>query len=102
MARETLQYCHDHKIIENYPACNNGIATGVRNSKNAVLHTKDRPVVFENPQTGEVRYPARQDSPMMPGYKERGFERKEFTSYKEHQAWCKDHDVINHAAEGIN
>lgn len=67
----------------------------------AALSKQDRPVVFENPQTGEVRYPARQDSPMMPGYKERGFERREFTSYREHQDWCSKQGVINHAAEGI-
>jgi len=69
--------------------------------RNAQLHTKDRPVVFEHPVTGEVRYPPRQDSPMLPSYKERGFERKEFTSYQEHQKWCKAHEVINHGMEGI-
>jgi len=96
----TFQYCQIHKTMENYPACTHNYA-GIKRDSNAQLHPKDRPVVFENPQTGEVRYPARQDSPMMPGYKERGFERKEFTSYHEHQDWCKAHDVINHAAEGI-
>jgi hypothetical protein len=98
MPRETLQYCHTHRVVESYPACDNGIST----SRSAQLHPKDRPVVFENPQTGEVRYPARQDSPMMPGYAERGFERREFTSYQEHKKWCDAHDVINHAVEGIN
>jgi hypothetical protein len=88
--------------MEDYPACDNGLARTASKSKRALLSTKDRPVVFENPQTGEVRYPARQDSPMMPGYKERGFERKEFTSYVEHQKWCREKNVINHAAEGID
>jgi predicted RNA-binding Zn-ribbon protein involved in translation (DUF1610 family) len=70
--------------------------------RNAQLHPKDRPVVFENPQTGEVKYPPRQDSPMLPSYIEQGFKRREFTSYQEHKKWCDSHGVVNHGLEGIN
>lgn len=95
------QFCHLHRVIEETPVCDNGHGTGVA-STGAALHPKDRPVVFENPQTGEVRYPARQDSPMMPGYEERGFKRREFTSYHEHKKWCDKNGVMNHGLEGVN
>lgn len=94
----------DNQRPESPSCCNqpmNSYTWAPNTSKNAQLHPKDRPVVFENPQTGEVRYPARQDSPMMPGYKERGFERKEFTSYAEHKKWCDKNQVVNHGLEGI-
>lgn len=101
MAINTFQYCHAHKEMESFPACDNGYAPGLRTSKNAQLPPGERPVIWENPLTGEVRYPPRKESPMLQAYKDRGFQRKEFTSYNEHQQWCKSHDVINHAAEGI-
>jgi hypothetical protein len=100
MGRTVHQYCHAHKIMEDYPACDNGLPGNVA-SRNAQLGPKDRPVVWEHPETGEVRYPPRQESPMLPAYKERGFKRREFTSYREHQDWCKAHGVVNHAAEDI-
>lgn len=67
----------------------------------AQLRPEERPVVFENPITGEVRYPPRQNSPMYQAYKDQGFQRREFTSYHEHKAWCDAHQVVNHAVEGI-
>jgi len=95
------QYCYLHKEMEEYPACATSTPEAVRYSKSTQLPKNERPVIFENPQTGEVRYPATPDSPMMPGYAERGFERREFNSYQEHKSWCDSHGVVNHQVEGI-
>lgn len=65
------------------------------------IHPMDRPVVWEQPGTGEIRHPGRNDAPMPDHYRARGFVRREFTSYTEHQRWNKERGLVNHAAEGI-
>lgn len=65
------------------------------------MHSKDRPVIWINPITGEYRIPGRNDIDVPLHYKMRGFERREFNSYWEHKAWMKSKGLVNHAAEGI-
>lgn len=72
-----------------------------RETKRATIHPMDRPVVWEHPETGEIRHPGRNDVPMPEHYRVRGFERKEFTSYKEHQDFNRSQGLVNHAAEDI-
>lgn len=65
------------------------------------LHKNDRPVVWQHPKTGEVRHPGRNDTEMPKYYKDMGYERKEFDSYRSHQKFCDEKGLVNHAAEGI-
>lgn len=44
----------------------------------AAVHVKERAVVYENPLTGQVRYPGRADVPMPARYAEQGYVRREF------------------------
>lgn len=43
--------------------------------RHASVHSSERAVVFRNPRTGEIRYPATIDQPMAPQYQAAGFER---------------------------
>lgn len=60
------------------------------------------PVVYVHPITGDYRIPLAPDEPMPERYKLQGYERREFTSYLEHQKWCNDHNLVNKYAEGIS
>lgn len=104
MAILRYQYCHLHKTTEEYPACDIGIPESIRNSRNAQLPPGERPILWTKPGEGgkiEIRYPGRNDGQMPEYYKSQGYEKTEFTSYHEHQKFCKDHEIINHAVEGI-
>lgn len=70
-------------------------------SRMAQLTGEEKPVVWVHPQTGEIKYPGRNDADMPLQYKAQGYERKEFTSYHEHQAFCRKNGLVNHRAEGI-
>lgn len=76
-----------------------GYPESIRHAKNTQLLEGERPVVWENHQTGEVRYT--HTDYMVPHYKNLGYEKTEFTSYHEHKKWCDAHGVVNHAVEGI-
>jgi len=47
---------------------------------NASVHESERAVVWRNPQTGEVRYPGRNDAPIPERYQSQGFQRHELGS----------------------
>lgn len=69
--------------------------------RHAQLSSKDTPVVWKHPVTGEVRHPGRNDGEIPKYYKDLGYERHEIKSYREHQQFNKEHGLVNHAAEGI-
>lgn len=94
-----LQYCHEHQVVETYPACDIGASNSTRKHRNQQLGEGQRPVVWENPATGEVKY---LHTPYMSKhYEGLGYEKKEFTSVHEHKKWCDAKGVVNHALEGI-
>lgn len=99
--RMVYQYCQLHKAIEEAPACETNYDKAVRFSQTALLPPSERPVVWKHPKTGEVRYPGQNNSEMPKYYKDLGYERHEITSYPEHQKFCKEQGVVNHAVEGI-
>src|SRR4029077_14359320 len=72
-----------------------------RSKSNAQLSEAERPILWIHPKTGEVRYPGRNDGVMPKYYSEQGYEKKEFTSYQEHQNFCDSKYLVNHAVEGI-
>jgi hypothetical protein len=85
--------------MERFPSCETSVPNSIRHSRNAQLPEGERPVVWENPHNGEVRY--LHTDHMESHYKSQGFEKKEFPSYYEHKKWCDEHGVVNHALEGI-
>lgn len=46
----------------------------------SAIHPSERTVVYRNPRTGEVRYPARNDQPVPAVYAKQGFERQELAT----------------------
>ena len=60
-------------------------------------HPKDAVVVFEDPKTGEVVYPGRNDVPMPERYASRGFERKEMRNLRDVEKFERKHKVVNAA-----
>lgn len=72
--------------------------------RNAQLSEKERPVVWENPNDPDpktrYRYPATYNpvsNPEMPQkFKDRGFQKKEFYSLREHEKFQKETDTVNH------
>lgn len=97
----TYQYCQAHKKVEEYPSCESSIPDAIRATKNTQLLPSERPIVWQHPQTGEIRHPGRNDGEMPKYYKEQGYVKREFNSYHEHQKFNKEQGLVNHKAEGI-
>lgn len=93
------QYCHQHKTIESYPACDIGYSNSIRHCKNTQLTDGEKPSVYENPTTGEKRF--LHTDYMAKHYESQGFQKREFNSYYEHKKWCDQNGYVNHAVEGI-
>lgn len=53
----------------------------------SAIHTSERSVVYRNPRTGEIRYPARADVPVPPVYARQGYERVELTTHQDVKAF---------------
>ncbi len=62
------------------------------------IHPKDRAVVWYNPKTGRHATPGRNDVPMPDRYAREGFERREFSTLRELDAFCKQNKLVNEAA----
>lgn len=62
---------------------------------------RGNPVLWLNPVTGDYRVPMDPDAPIPDKYKALGLERREFTSYHEHQSVCKKLGLVNHYDEDI-
>lgn len=61
----------------------------------ASVYTTERSVVYEDPKTGEIVYPARADVPMAERYRKRGFQRIEFEHGRDLEKFEKSHNVAN-------
>jgi hypothetical protein len=61
------------------------------------IHPSDRAVVWYNPATGKHATPGRNDVPMPDRYKKAGYERKEFTTVRELDSFCKRNKLVNEA-----
>jgi hypothetical protein len=59
------------------------------------VHANERVVVFENPATGEIRYPGRNDIPVPKRYADQGFVRKELPSLRSVEKFERQHGVRN-------
>ena len=58
-------------------------------------HSKDVMVVWEDPQTGKVLYPPRNDVPIPERYQKLGYQRKELNTLKEVERFEAQHGVRN-------
>lgn len=76
--------------------CRNAVgAVPVHGGTPASFGASEHAVVWENPATGEVRYPGRNDAPIPALYAGQGFQRKEFTSLRELQSFENRKGVRN-------
>lgn len=84
------------------PRCKRGTLVtyfGTRTSRNATpINSKDRVVVWQDPKTGKVSYPGRNDVPMPERYRQRGYVRVEMGSLKEIDRFSKQQGVVNERA----
>lgn len=90
--------CHKEYHEGQWPWCDHGRA-GAYWRSNAAVHTSERPVVFEHPGTGDVKYPGRSDTPMPARYAAQGYVRRELSSLAESDRFCKQHGVVNEMVE---
>lgn len=68
-------------------------------SGDASIHSSEKVVVYENPQTGEIRIPGRADRPMHPKYEAAGFQRKTLDTVAQIHEVEKKKNLIH---EGLN
>lgn len=60
------------------------------------VHESEAIMVWQNPATGEVRYPDRNDRPMPERYRQQGFERRTLKTLREADSFCGSHRLVNH------
>lgn len=56
---------------------------------------RDRAVVYTNPLTGKTAYPGQDTAFTRQKYESWGYERKEFTTVRELDKFCKENKVVN-------
>jgi hypothetical protein len=56
---------------------------GVTATSLSAIHSSERTVIYKNPKTGEVRFPARGDHPIPDVYARQGYQRQELVSMHE-------------------
>ena len=74
------------------PECGEGLypVPSTFSTKNTAIRSSERPIVFRNPQTGEMRFPASREQPLDPKFAAAGFVREEaFTTFGERDAFEK-------------
>ncbi len=81
------------------PVCDNDQLTLLPSrfsSRLTAIHPSERPIVFRNPRTGEIRTPATRDQPMHPKYAAQGFVREEaFSTFQERNEYEKRNGRIH-------
>ena len=66
------------------------------------IHPKDRAIVWFDPKTGKHATPGRNDVPMPDRYRRAGYERREFTTLRELDSFCKSSNLVNQQAHYNN
>jgi DNA-directed RNA polymerase subunit RPC12/RpoP len=64
----------------------------------SALDSHSMTVVYEDPRTGKVAYPGRNDVPMPARYQQQGYVRKELRSLRELDRFSERHGLVNEAA----
>ncbi len=79
--------CGRTRRVGDWPGCPH--TRGGGGNRIRAIHTSERTVVYSNPRTGEVRFPARNDQPIPQVYAKQGFERQELESARDVAAFEK-------------
>jgi hypothetical protein len=77
--------CGRERLTGDWPLCDDGSGKHGHSRPHGgtrlqAIHPSERAVVYRNARTGEIRYPARNDSPVPPVYARQGYERCELES----------------------
>jgi len=88
------QTCRLPLAVGDWPFCPHGSTHG----RAAAVDAAERCVVWENPHTGEVRYPGRNDVPIPERYARQGFERREMPTLSSLRRFENERGVVNEAA----
>lgn len=85
--------------LGSFPSCHGNMEILFRNSSPiaGTWSEKDKVVIYQNPETGQIAYPGRNDVPMPARYAKRGFQEKELRSLAQVTAFEKKHKVVNEA-----
>jgi hypothetical protein len=62
------------------------------------VHPSERAVVWYDPKTGRHATPGRNDVPMPSRYAKAGYERREFTTLRDLDTFCKSNRLVNERA----
>jgi hypothetical protein len=81
--------CGRSLVIGAWPFCPHA-TDGRGDTLLRAIHPSERAVVYRNPRTGEVRYPARNDQPVPPVYARQGFVRDELRSVSDVRRFEKE------------
>ena len=87
--------CGDVLEIGSWPYCGPGGHASIYRQQATTVHPNERTVVYENPATGQVRYPGRADRAIPERYAKQGFVRKEFETRRSLEQFEKKHNVVN-------
>ncbi len=88
----------DYKLGQ-WPWCNgNGEHSRPHGRQGGAVHTSERAVVYRNPATGQVNYPARNDQPMPKKLERWGYERVELPSLRDVERLEKQDNVRSDVA----
>lgn len=95
MARHVWQWCAYHKAMEDYPAC--ATTHTLNNFTRAQVGEKEATAVAIHPGTGEVVYCFGDDpaKPLPEQWRNQGFEKKQFHSFRELQKFCRATGQVN-------
>ena len=88
------QACGELLEIGAWPFCPHGPAR----QYSTAAHPNERAVVWQNPATGEVRYPGRNDVPIPQRYASQGFVRREMPTLRDVHAFESERGVRNEKA----
>jgi hypothetical protein len=86
--------CGAELQVGQWPFCPHEEASG----RVIAAATTERCVVWQNAQTGEVRYPGRNDVPIPERYAKQGFERREMPTLASLRRFENERGVVNEAA----
>jgi len=98
----TCEKCGERRRLGDWPYCQDetgrhGHSRGHGGTLLQSIHPMERAVVFRNPQTGEIRTPARNDTDMPDSYKRAGFERVEIDTHQKRRELEKEGHMMEAA-----
>ena len=81
------ELCGAPRRLGDWPICDDGSGKHGHSRPHGgtllqAIHPMERAVIFRNPQTGEIRTPARNDADMPESYRAAGFERVEVSNHQ--------------------